>query len=170
VLSYEFKRDVNAYLSRLPDDAPVHSLADVIAYNEAHAARALKFGQVLALASEARDLGPESADTVQYKAARAQDLAGSKDRLDAVMAEHGVTALLFANSGSSAIGAKAGYPSITVPAGYLAANRRPFNIAFLGTAWSEPTLIGYAYDYEQATRLRQPPSAVNPALFSRCAL
>jgi amidase len=170
VLSYEFKRDLNAYLSRLPEDAPVRSLADVIAYNEAHSAWALKFGQVLALASEVRDLGPDSVDTVQYKAARAQDLVDSKDRLDAVMAEHDVTALLFAGSGSSAIGAKAGYPSITVPAGYLATNRRPFNIAFLGQAWSEQTLLGYAYDFEQATLLRRPPSEVNPALFRRSAL
>jgi amidase len=169
VLSYEFKRDLNAYLSRLPAGAPVRSLAEVIAYNQAHADTALKFGQVLALASEEKDLGPDSEDSVQYKAARAQDLAASRDRLDAVMAEHDVTALLFAGSGSSAVGAKAGYPSVNVPAGYLAGNRRPFSIAFLGPAWSEPTLIGYAYAYEQATLLRRPPSAVNPALFNRSA-
>jgi amidase len=170
VLRYEFKRDLNAYLSRLPDDAPVKTLADVVAYNEEHADAALKFGQVLAAASQAVDLGPDSADTVKYKADRAQDLADSKDRIDALMREHDVTALLFPNSGSAVIGAKAGYPSVSVPAGYQAANRRPFNIAFLGQAWSEPTLIGYAYDFEQATELRRPPSAVNPSLFRSAAL
>jgi amidase len=82
------------------------------------------------------------------------------------MSASSLTALLFANSGSAGIGAKADYPSISIPAGYQASNRRPFNIAFLGQAWSEPTLIGYAYAYEQATKLHQPPSAINPTLFS----
>ena len=67
-------------------------------------------------------------------------------------------------------GAKSGYPSVGIPAGYLAANRRPFSIALLGPAWSEPTLLAYAYDYEQATRLRRPPTEVNPTLCARSAL
>jgi amidase len=165
VLSYEFKRDLNTYLSRLPANAPRKTLADIIAFNTAHAGVALKFGQVLALAAQAKDLSPGSADTVKYLADRAQDLADSKARIDALLAAEGLTALLFANSGSAAIGARAGYPSITVPAGYQASNRRPFNIAFLGQAWTEPTLVGYAYAYEQATKLRQPPSVINPTLF-----
>jgi amidase len=165
VLTYEFKRDLNTYLSRLPANAPRKTLADIIAFNTAHAGVALKFGQVLALAAQAKDLSPGSADTVKYLADRAQDLADSKARIDALMAAENLTALLFANSGSAAIGARAGYPSITVPAGYQASNRRPFNIAFLGQAWHEPTLVGYAYAYEQATKLRQPPSVINPTLF-----
>jgi amidase len=165
VLSYEFKRDLNIYLSRLPGSAPMKMLADIIAYNDAHAQVALKFGQVLALASQAKDITPGSADTVKYLADRAQDLADSKGRIDALMSASNLTALLFANSGSASIGAKADYPSISIPAGYQASNLRPFNIAFLGQAWSEPTLIGYAYAYEQATLLHQPPSAINPTLF-----
>ncbi len=167
VLSYEFKRDLNAYLSRAPGTAAVRSLADVIAYNSANAPRALKFGQTLALASEIWDVTPDSEDTARYRAARAEDLATSKDRLDAVLGEHRLTALLFAEAGSAELGAKSGYPSVCVPAGYLAAGRRPFAITFLGPAWSEPTLLGYAYDYEQATRLRRPPSLINPTLFVR---
>jgi amidase len=170
VLTYEFKRDLNAYLARLPKNAPMKSMADIIAYNNAHSARALKFGQARALASQAIDLSPGSANTLKYQSDRAQDLKDSKDRIDAVMAQYNLTALLFANSGSAGIGAKAGYPSVSVPAGYQAANRRPFNIAFLGKAWSEPTLLGYAYDYEQASKLRQPPSAINPTLFDRSGL
>jgi amidase len=85
------------------------------------------------------------------------------------MQANNLTALMFANSGSAGIGAKAGYPSITIPAGYQAANRRPFNIAFLGKAWSEPTLVGYGYAFEQATKLRRPPSQLNPSLFG-CAV
>jgi amidase len=170
VLSYEFKRDLNTYLARLPKNAPAKTLADIVAYNNAHSGRALKFGQVLATASQAMDLSPGSADSAKYLADRAQDLTDSKDRIDALMADQNVTALLFANSGSAGIGAKAGYPSVSVPAGYQAANRRPFNIAFLGKAWSEPVLLGYAYDYEQASQLRQPPSALNPSLFDNVGL
>ncbi|MFF3750935.1 amidase family protein [Streptomyces sp. NPDC002018] len=170
VLSYEFKRDLNAYLARLPRNAPMKSLADIIAYNSAHASEALKFGQVHPLNSQAKDLGPDSEDTAVYRANRAQDLADSKDRIDAVMRDNGLTALLFANSGSAGIGAKAGYPSVSVPAGYQAANRRPFSISFLGQAWSEPALVGYAYDYEQATELRRPPSVINPAAYRCTAL
>jgi len=165
VLSYEFKRDLNIYLSRLPGSAPLKTLADIIAFNDAHAKVALKFGQVLALASQAKDITPGSADTVKYLADRAQDLADSKGRIDALMSASNLTALLFANSGSAGIGAKADYPSISIPAGYQASNLRPFNIAFLGQAWSEPSLIGYAYAYEQASLLHQPPSAINPTLF-----
>lgn len=170
VLTYEFKRDLNAYLARLPKNASIRTLDDIVAYNNAHSGRALKFGQARALASQAIDLSPGSADTLKYQSDRAQDLKDSKDRIDAVMAEHSLTALLFANSGSAGIGAKAAYPSVSVPAGYQAANRRPFNIAFLGRAWSEPTLLGYAYDYEQASKLRQAPSAINPSLFARSTL
>jgi amidase len=165
VLSYEFKRDLNIYLSRLPSGAPMKTLADIIAYNNAHAEVALKFGQVHAIASQAMDLSPGSADTVTYLADRAQDLADSKSRIDALMSQDNLTALLWANSGSAGIGAKAGYPSITIPAGYQAGNRRPFNITFLGQAWSEPMLVSYGYAYEQASLLRQPPSALNPSLF-----
>jgi amidase len=166
VLGYEFKRDLDTYLSSLPAHAPMKTLADIIAYNTAHAQVATKFGQTQAIASQAKDITPGSADTAKYTADRAQDLLDSKGRIDALMAANSLTALMFAGSGSAGIGAKAGYPSISIPAGYLASNRRPFNISFLGQAWSEPALIGYAYAYEQASLLRQPPSAINPALFS----
>lgn len=170
VLTYEFKRDLNTYLARLPASAPVRTLADVIAFNQAHAQVALKFGQTQAMASQAKDLAPGSADTAKYLADRTQDLADSRGRIDPLLATNGLGALLFANAGSAAIGARAGYPSITIPAGYQASNRRPFNVTLLGPAWSEPTLVGYAFAFEQATRLRQPPSAINPTLFRTVAV
>lgn len=169
VLYYEFKRDLNEFLGRLPADAPMHSLAEVIAYNEANAPLMLKYGQTRAALSEAMDLSPGSADTARYVADRARDLAGSRDRVDAAMGEHDVAALLFPGAEGAHLGALAGCPSITVPAGYQAANRYPFNISFLGRAWTEPTLIGYAYAYEQASGLRRPPSEINPALFRQTA-
>lgn len=165
VLHYEFKRDLNEFLATRPAGAPVRSLAEVVAYNEANAPLMLKYGQERALTAEAMDLSPDSADTARYLADRARDLALSRDRVDATMRTHDVTALLFAGAGSAHLGALAGYPSITVPAGYAPANRRPFGISLLGRAWSEPTLIGYAHAYEQATRTRRPPSEINPALF-----
>ncbi|HXM58766.1 MAG TPA: amidase family protein [Candidatus Dormibacteraeota bacterium] len=170
VLTYEFKRDLNAYLSRLPAGAPVRTLADVIAFNDAHAEVALKFGQTQALASQAKNLDPASADTAKYLADRAQDLVDSRDRIDALMAANSLNALLFSNAGSAAIGARAGFPSITVPAGYQASTRRPFNITLLGGAFSEPALVGYAFAFEQATMLRRPPSAINPTLFAPVGL
>ncbi|MFI5613102.1 amidase family protein [Amycolatopsis sp. NPDC051903] len=164
VLTYEFKRDLDAYLAALPGGAPCRSLADVIAYNEAHAALALKFGQTRASAAQAMDLDPGSADTRQYLADRARDLADSRDRVDRVLREGDLTALLFPGHSGADLGARAGYPSICVPAGYRATGRRPFGITFLGPAWSEPVLVGCAYAYERATRLRRPPSEVNPAM------
>ncbi|TDV47859.1 amidase family protein [Actinophytocola oryzae] len=165
VLHYEFKRDLNEYLARLPAGAPVRTLAEVISHNEANAAATLKYGQARALTAQAMDLSPDSADTARHAADRAKDLVDSRDRVDAVLDRHDLTALLFTGSGSASLGALAGYPSITVPAGYRTTNRHPFGITLLGQAWTEPTLIGYAYAYEQASGLRQPPTRVNPALF-----
>ena len=71
-----------------------------------------------AIASEATDITAGSADTVKYQSDRAQDLADSRGRIDPLMAANNLTALLFANSGRAGIGAKAGYPSVSVPAGY----------------------------------------------------
>jgi amidase len=130
VLDYEFKRDLNKYLKGLP--APPRSLAEVIEYNAAHEREELKFGQARALSAQAKDLSPDSPDTARYIEDRRRSVAASKDRIDPLMREKSVTALLFPGIGSSAIGALAGYPSVVVPAGYQASNRRPFSISFLG--------------------------------------
>src|SRR5688500_17623955 len=83
-LFYGFKRDLNGYLESLGPEAPVGSLADVIAFNNDHADVALKYGQVLALLSESIDTSPGSVDTIQYTEARAEDLKRSRGALDAV--------------------------------------------------------------------------------------
>ncbi|MGW5141063.1 MFS transporter [Nocardia beijingensis] len=161
VFSYEFKRDLNAYLSRLPSDAPMKSLADIIAYNNAHAETALKYGQDRALSAEAMDLAPDSADTAKYRADLQLDLAESKDRIDAVMAEHNLTALASIYNFGTVIGDKPGYPCVIVPAGRTPADdEHPagehVNVTFRAGAWSEPTLIGYAYAFEQAHAVSRP--------------
>lgn len=160
VLAYEFKRDLNAYLSTLPPQARVHSLADVIAFNDAYWDQyRFRFGQVLAQQSQAIDL---NAARDRYLADRAMDLHLSRDEIDRVTAANNLDALLFGSNLGAAIGAKAGYPSVIVPAGYLSSNGAPYGITFLGRAWSEPRLLGLAYAFEQATQARRPPPSTPP--------
>jgi amidase len=177
-LFYGFKRDLNAYLASLGPAAPVQSLADVIAFNIAYGPGALKYGQTLALLSESIDIAPGSDDTAQYLDSRAQDIVKSRGALDAVYngadGEPGTAddfdALLFSANSGAGTPAKAGYPSITVPGGFVpftpppAAPTNPFpsGVTFSGRAFSEPRLIGFAYAFEQATKHRQPPSSTPP--------
>ncbi len=162
VLTYEFKRDLNAYLASLGEDAPVKTLADVIAFNEANAEVALKYGQTRALAAEAKDLSPGSEDTIQYLLDRATDLRLSQEEgLDFYIDTYNLDAVFFPATRGASIGAKAGYPSILVPAGYQS-DLAPYGITFLGKAYSEPTLIGLAYAYEQASLVRKSPLSTPP--------
>jgi amidase len=155
VLRYEFKRDLNEYLGTLGPNAPIKTLANLIAYNEQHSEVALKYGQDLALASEAVDL---QADRQRYLAARAEDIRLAKvDGLDATFDADFLTAIFFPGVQGADIGARAGYPSIIVPAGTLS-NGTPFGIALLGRAFSEPALLSLAYAFEQATKVRRSPS------------
>lgn len=156
VLYYEFKRDLNAYLSTLGPDAPVKTLADVIAFNEANPEAALKYGQARALRSET------TTDELQYLEDRATDLRLAKEEgLDFLINEYDLDAVLFGSTRGAAIGAKAGYPSIIIPSGYQS-DGAPYGITLLGTAYSEATLISLAYSYEQASMLRLPPTSTPP--------
>jgi len=156
VLQYEFKRDLDTYLASRGPASPIKTLADVIAYNNAHADAALKYGQVLALASQATDL---YAAEPQYIADRAMDLQLAKVQgIDAAIDGNNLTALVFPGSSSAGIAAKAGYPTVIVPAGYLSTSS-PYGIGFTGKAYTEATLISLAYAYEQATKVRQPPGS-----------
>jgi amidase len=174
VLLYGQKHDLESYLTRRPN-APVHSLADIIAFNDAHAATALKYGQALFLAAAQLDTRPGSPDTERFLADRAKDLALTRGGLDAVFAgpdgldgtDDDFDAILFPQNRGAAAPAKAGYPSISVPAGFTppagdVLAPAPFGGAFTGRAFSEPTLIGLAYAFEQATHHRQPPPSAPP--------
>jgi amidase len=176
VLMYGQKHDLNAYLTLRPN-APVHTLAEIIAFNEAHAAIALKYGQAIFLAAEQLDTSPGSADTQRYLADRAMDLALTRGGLDAVFNgpdgiegnEDDFDAILFPQNRGAAAPAKAGYPSIVVPGGFTppvapVVNPAPFGVTFTGRAFSEPVLIGIAYAFEQATKHRQPPASAPPFL------
>ena len=178
VLLYEFKADLNKYLAWLGPAAPVHSLKDVIAYNDAHKDQEMPyFAQEIMLQAEKR--GPltsatylrELAQDHQMSRALGIDAVMAKYRLDALVAPTGGPAWLTdlvngdggtgAAPGPSTVAAVAGYPHITVPAGF--ANGLPVGISFVGRAWSEPTLIKLAYAYEQATKHRRPPTFASTA-------
>jgi amidase len=165
ILTYEFKRDLNAYLARLPAGAPMDTLDDVVRFNLAHAADgAVKFGQTQLVASNEVDLDDPAARAV-YEADRDTGIATARERIDSVLEANELDAILFIGSGSAGIGARAQYPSVAVPIGYDPANGRPVGVTFLGTAFTEAGLLGMAYDYEQAAARWQPPSIVNPSLF-----
>ena len=169
VMAYEFKTGLNAYLAALPN-AEIRSLADLIAFNEAHAGEEMPyFGQERLV--EAQRRGSLSEDRYQEAHAVARrlsreegiDRAMDADTLDAVIAPTGGPAWVIDHvngdhfsGGSSSLPAVAGYPNITVPAGYV--QGLPVGLSFFGRAWSEPTLIRTAYAFEQASRHRQQPA------------
>ena len=174
VLMYGQKHDLNLYLTSRPN-APVHTLSDIIAFNNAHAAVALKYGQAIFLAANQLDTSPGSADTQRYLADRALDLTLTRGGLDALLngpdgiqgTDDDFDAILFPQNRGAAAPAKAGYPSIVVPGGFMppsgpVINPAPFGVTFTGRAFSEPTLIALAYAYEQATKHRQSPASAPP--------
>jgi amidase len=166
ILGYEFKRDLNAYLARLPANAPMKTLDDVVRFNIAHAGEgAIKFGQTQLIASNQIDLDDPAARAA-YEADRDNGIAMARQRIDSVLAAQDLDAIVFAGNGSAGIGARAQYPSVAVPIGYDPANGRPFGMSFLGTRYTEADLLSFAYAYEQASLMWRPPTEVNPALFN----
>jgi amidase len=169
VLLYELKADLNAYLARLGPKAPVHSLKEVMAFNERHRQQEmLYFGQDRFVKAEAK--GPLTSKEYQEALAKCRLLA-RQEGIDAVMDRHRLDALVAPTEGpawltdlvvgdrnlcsSSTAAAVAGYPSITVPAGFVFG--LPVGISFFGRAWSEPILVKLAYAFEQATKVRKAP-------------
>jgi len=172
-------------LAKLPAGAPVRTLGDVVAFNNNFTINGLqvglKYGQGLAIAADSLDTRPGSSDSARYLSDRAKDLDIAKTRgLDVVYRDF--DAVLFpANRGANPP-ARAGYPSIVVPAGFVPnpavapppflpptpfpdgfdAKPAPYGVTFSGPAFSEPKLIGFAYAFEQATRHRRPPESTPP--------
>ncbi|MBM7660441.1 amidase [Bacillus mesophilus] len=155
VLVYEFKTDLNAYLRNVDPTLGIRSLADVIRFNEENAEQTLKYGQKIMLEAE------QTSGTLtepEYLTSLEQDQYLSTEQgIDAALEEHDLDAIVFPNNFGAGIPAKAGYPSVTVPAGYSSDNG-PVGITFTGTAFSEPALIQMAYAFEQKTKLRVPPN------------
>src|SRR6516162_9567451 len=172
---YELKHDLNAYLRNWAKGTKMRTMADIIAFNSAHADRTLRFGQDIFLASEASEGG---LDAIEYVAARRMDIRAARTLgIDAYMDQHRLDAILFPGRAGAAIAAKAGYPSVLVPAGMIGGiggiggrdtPDYPYGATFTGRAWSEPTLLRLAYAFEQATKARRVPSLV-PPLVPECA-
>lgn len=168
VLMYELKADLNAYLASRPD-AGVHTLADVIAFNEKNKDKEMPyFGQDLFLKAEGKSPLTEKeyidALAANHKLSREGGIDGVMDKfhLDAIVAPTGGPAWLtdlvdgdHAGGGSSNAAAVAGYPNINVPAGFIFG--LPVGISFFGRAWSEPALLKIAYGFEQLVKARQKP-------------
>jgi len=168
VMLYEFKDGLNRYFAGLPGAAPVQDLAGLIEFNKSDPIELRTFDQkLLEMAQEKGGL-----DSAEYKKALAAMLKAARQegidklmdahRLDALMAPTGAPAwktdLVDGDhflGGSSSLAAIAGYPSITVPMGFV--DELPVGVSFFGRAWSEPLLLEIAYGYEQATRHRRAP-------------
>ncbi len=171
LLEYEFKHDLNAYLASLGPDAPVKTLAEVIAFNEANADLEMPyFGQERLHDSQAR--GPLT-DPEYLRAKATIQRATREDGIDRLVSEHNLDAIVAPTrdipwvtdhiagdrlDGGSSAGpaAIAGYPDISVPMGFVSG--LPVGISFFGGAWTEPALLRIAYAFEQATNHRQAPT------------
>ena len=154
----EFKASLNRYLAEQMPNARVHSLSEIIAFNDQHPDR-VKYGQGLLQASDATP-GREELFPVQAEPSR----ASARSTIDTALAEGDVSAILTPGNAHANVGAAAGYPTVIEPLGYTDGGRHPFGLGFLGPAYSEATLLGYAYAYEQDAHARVPPTEVNPGL------
>jgi len=166
VLLYEFRADLNAYLDK--SEAPLQSLTDLIAYNEAHRDSVMPwFGQEIFIAADAK--GPLTEEA--YLTALETSKRISQTSINSLMDEHELDALIAPTNGparpidlingdasgigSSSLAAVSGYPSITVPAGFVF--DMPVGLSFIGKEWNEKQLIEIAYAFEQTTGVRKPP-------------
>jgi amidase len=170
VMLYEFKAGIAAYLAEYAPGSPHKSLADLVAFNERHRDDVMPhFGQEIFI----RALGKKDLATTEYLDALATLRKLSRgEGIDRVLGEHRLAALVaptghpaclvdfvrgdFSLGGFSSPAACAGYPHITVPAGFV--RGLPCGLSFVGTAWREPELIAIAHAYEQASHARRAPA------------
>lgn len=180
VLWYGMKRDFNAFLASLGDRAPVKTLAELRAFNSAHANRnAIKYGQTNLDSSDMLDI---EKDRAKWQADREKDIQlAATHGIDEVMKAHKLDALLFPGASGAGIAAKPGYPTVIVPFGLFVPQQQtpppgsnapapspyppgftlapaPYGVSFTGMACSEPRLIELAYSFEQATKRRVKPA------------
>ena len=167
VLLYEFKEDLNKYLTGR--GGTNKTLKDLIDFNNKNADKEMPyFGQEIFVAAEAKGDLNERAYQIALLQSKLMtqeqgiDAVMDKEKLDAIVAPSGgvawMTDLVGGDCGvfeSSSLAAVSGYPNITVPAGYV--QGLPAGISFFGKAFTEPTLIKIAYSFEQATKARRAP-------------
>ena len=167
VLLYEFKEGVNKYLAGA--GASVKNLADVIAYNKAHAAEAMPiFEQETLIRAEATD----GLNNPKYRAAVQKTVAGARQAIDGLLKSQQLAAIVGVTTGPawcidwvngdystgvdfSSPAAMAGYPHLTVPMGQVLG--LPVGLSFVASAYQEGLVLGLGYAYEQATHKRAAP-------------
>jgi amidase len=168
VFKYGFKRDLASYLASLGATAPVKSLTELRQFNTANASQnAIRYRQDLLDTSDEMNL---TTDLARYAADRARDIfLADAHGIREAMTVNNLDALLFPGSSSAAIGARAGFPTVIVPYGFIPnaptpafpagfnARDQPYGVGFTATECSEPKLIEIAYAFEQATKKRVPP-------------
>lgn len=170
VLNYELKNDLNAYLAGLPHPMSVKTLADVIAFNKSSPREMVLFGQDL---FEQAELTKGLSDPAYIKA-RDDLRKSSRETLDKLIDGYHLDALIRStddpafrvdiikgdndSSNSPSLPATAGYPHLTVPMGYI--RSLPVGLSFIGTAWTEKTLLQLGYAYEQVSHARQAPKFI----------
>jgi amidase len=167
VLNFEFKADVNGYLAALGPSAPHKTLADLIAFNDRSADREIRFGQEQFLKAQAK--GPLTSPRTRQ---HAKCLRLSRTGHGATLSRHRGGAIVAPNraasptdlingdhfTGSSTPAAVSGYPSVTVPAGYV----HGLPSASLIGGRGRRDVIGLAYAFEQATKVRRRRASSRP--------
>ncbi len=175
LMLYEFNADLSAYLAGLGPQAKVRTLEDVIRFNEDHRSEEMPyFGQDILEA--AANKGPLTERNYTDALARSRDV--SRRSIDETLGAHTLDAFFAPTTGPawltdlvhgdrstfrscSSPAARAGYPHVTVPGGFLSG--LPVGVSFFGPAWSEARLVALAYAYEQATKNRRPPRMLDTA-------
>lgn len=168
VMLYEFKDGLNQYFASLGEKAPVKTVEELIAFNEQDEVELRHFHQDIL--KKAAQKGPLDSEDYRSNLSEMQRLARAEG-IDKIMAKHELDALIAPTGapawktdhvngdhytlGSSSPAAWAGYPNISVPMGFI--EGLPVGLSFYGAAWSEPVLIGLAYDFEQARGARRAP-------------
>lgn len=168
VLLRDFRKQINAYLAATPKAVPARSLAELIAWNREHAERELQhFGQDLFERAEASANDDEAEaerlrQHIRQAAAEGLERLLAADSLDALIAPTLSPAWMsdlvngdHVLGGATTLPAVAGYPHVTVPMGQV--QGLPVGLSFIGPAWSDAKLLGFAFAYEQLTRMRRPP-------------
>lgn len=171
VMLFEYKDGLNKYFKSLGENAPIKNLTELIAFNKADELELSFYGQeYLEMANE-----KDSLDSEAYKETLANMLEASRNKgLDKVINDHQLDAIMAPTGGpawktdwengdafhigSSSPAARAGYPNISVPMGFV--GELPVNVSFFGKAWSEPVLLEIAYAFEQGTKVRKTPKFI----------